>query len=186
MTNFNTMLKKIIIKTFFLLIAMFTIATESAQNLANLDSKYGINKFKLESELNLYEEELEYLGAHNGITLYNVKYLKSLNILNKEVTEVLLTFYKDKLHSISVVLKTSNKNEEFEVLRKLENLFGSAIEGEAEVNSPFSYEWAYLWETEKVYLGYNKMSYESEFKPGICTIYMISLKLQQQRENDFF
>ncbi len=165
---------------------MIIIVTVSAQNLANLDSKYGINKFKLESELDLFENELEYIGTQNGIKLYNVKNLKSLNVLNKEVTEALLTFYKDKLHSISIVLKTSSKTEEFEVLRKLENLFGSAIKGEAEVNSPFSYEWAYLWETEKVYLGYNKMSYESEFKPGICTIYMISLKLQQQLENDFF
>jgi hypothetical protein len=122
----------------------------------------------------------------NGLKLYNGKKLESLKILNKEVRELSLTFYKNKLHSISIVLKTSNEKEEMEVLRKLESLFGNATEGETETPT-FNYEWAYLWKTTKVYLGYNKMAWKSEFKPGVCNIYMmISLKLQQQLENDSF
>lgn len=170
----------------FLIFSILTIGYASAQNLTNLDSKYGINKFKLETGLDLYKNELQYKSTYEGLKLYEVKNLKSFKILGKSVSELSLTFYKNKLHSISIVLETYSKNDEMEVLKKLENLFGSSSKGEAGSSSTFSYEWAYVWKTDKVYLGYNKMSWDSEFKPGVCNIYMISLKLQQQHQNDSF
>jgi hypothetical protein len=172
-------------KNLILLSCLLKIVFVSSQNLSNLDAKYGINKFKLESNFELYKKDLEYKGESNGLKLYYFKNLKSIKILDKDLTELSFTFYKNKLHSISIVLKTFDNIEQREVLKKLENLFGRASEGDTE-STDFNYEWAYLWKTKKAYLGYNKMSCKSEFKPCVTNIYMISLKLQQQKENDSF
>ena len=167
----------------FLTLLNFTFVT--SQNLTNLDSKYGINKFKLESNFELFKKDLEFKSESKGLKLYYFKNLKSIKILDKDLSELSLTYYKNKLHSISISFKTFNNSDRFAVLSKLENLFGESAEGEAK-NSDFSYEWAYLWRTKKVYLGYNKMSCTSSFKPCVVNIYMISLKLQQQKDNDSF
>ena len=94
-------------------------------------------------------------------------------------------FYKNKLYTISIDIKTTDNSRQIEIEHKLENLFGEASEGDTS-KSELNYAWSYLWKTNKVYLGYNKASCSSEFKPCISNIYMISLKLQQQIENDSF
>jgi hypothetical protein len=56
-------------KNIFLLIGLFTITFGSSQNLDNLDTKYGINKFKLDSAFDLYKNELEYEGTSKWLKI---------------------------------------------------------------------------------------------------------------------
>lgn len=163
----------------------FSITFSFSQNLANLDSKYGINKFKLESSYDLYKKDLEYKSTNGNVKFYKVKEFLAYNILGKDAMEIGLAFYKNKLYSIGINLLTFKDKEYLEILAKLENLFGPASHGKT-YDGTFTYEWTYLWKTEKVYLGYTKMSWESKFNPGEESIYMISLKLKRQIENESF
>ena len=128
----------------------FSITFSFSQNLANLDSKYGINKFKLESSYDLYKKDLEYKSINGDVKFYKVKNFLAYNILGKDAMEIGLAFYKNKLYSISINLLTLKDKEYIEILAKLENLFGPASHGKT-FDGTFNYEWTYLWKTKKVY-----------------------------------
>lgn len=171
-------------KTFFYTcIFIHVISSISAQNISNLDTKYGINKFKLESSFELYKNELEFKASKKDVKYYSYKNINSIKIFNEDVNQIWLGFYKNKLYTISIDLKTTDNSKQIENLKKMENLFGEASEGETKNTE---YDWAYQWKTSKVYLGFNRVSCKFEFKPCTAHIYMISYKLHYQIENDSF
>jgi len=155
------------------------------QNLSNLDTKYGINQFKLESSFSKYQSQLKFQTEDNGVKFYSCKNVSSIRIFEEEVSDVTLGFYKNKLYTISVYLWTLLPERQMKVLSKLENLFGNAALGNDRSTS-YKLEWAYVWQTPKTYLAYVKHPCNSKIKPCFANIYIISRKMETEIASDQF
>jgi len=170
-----------IIRLGLVLIFSSILSVGNSQNSSMLDQKFGINKFKLESNIENYINDLDYKSTDNNVKYYTYRNVSKIKILDENLNEIWLGFYKNKLYIVSVYLKNTDNNIQMEVLKKLENLFGPSIKGWDD-----NQDWAYKWETKKTYLGYSKSSCMSKFMPCIAHIYMFSNKIKFQIENDSF
>lgn len=70
----------------FLLFFYFFSNQIYSQNLSNLDKKYGFNKFKLESSIDIYKSDLKYFYTDKDVFKDGVKYY----IYNKKIFQFLV------------------------------------------------------------------------------------------------
>ncbi|MBA7538573.1 hypothetical protein ES705_30850 [subsurface metagenome] len=155
-----------------------------AQNLSNLDSKYGIKKFKLESSYDNYKSSLE-LELDGKVKYY--KYVGSdiQSVFGQDISKVILGFYKNKLYYVNLILDDSQPIYSDLVYDKLKQLFGSTEKATTFNKGPLSYDWAYFWQTKKTYLSFDKQLPNNQ-QAGRVTIWMISNVLDDQIAADDF
>lgn len=174
-------------KLFLAIIILVISYGLSAQNLANLDKKFGINKFKLESDYSEYKSDLEYdMSSSDGVKYYKYRRSSEISIFNEPVSKVSLGFYKSKLYTISIEFESYDNDRMLKVRDKIQELFGFGFYGDSDSDYPFKYQWSHLWKTKKTYLGLNKASCLSEYKACICNLYMISLEMKEKIQLDSF
>ena len=95
------------------------------QDLSKLDIKFGLKQFKLESNFELYESQLHFeFDATDGSKYYSYTGSDLKEILGVEVSQILLSFYKQKLYYIKVIYTPKNQFHEVMINQKLDDLFG--------------------------------------------------------------
>lgn len=144
-----------------ILIGLFTYQSLFSQDISKLDSKYGMNKFKLESSMNLYRSKLEfYEGENPKFYEYLGDDVKSMFELN--LGKIYLGYFEEKLYQISFTFEDNYFNKDV-VVQKLESLFGDAIVGgrrtEEYGESKMVIEYSYVWDGEKTYLALEKTTF---------------------------
>ncbi len=164
-----------------------------SQNLQNLDLKYGFNKFKLESSIQNYSNDLVYISVDkvSGVKFYSYT-KKDISVFGfKDVKQIWLGFYKDKLYNIDVVLNGGDTMYST-IVPKLIELFGtptyfnegSEYFGEQDVKTYM--EDPRQWVTLKTLLGINKVKCNSPSRPCTINIFLVSQKLKKEINNDGF
>ncbi len=173
--------------TILILISFLTGSFLYGQDLQNLDSKFGIKKFKLETDFSLYTSKLQFFTKDKDGTVY-YKYIgDDMNqFFDVPVETIGLVFYKNKLYLISILFKPSNDMNEKIIYSKLKDLFGNPAMGTGKDKLALDYEWGYVWSTKKTFLQHSKYSSTSDYKPNQLEIFMYSQKLHQQIANDNF
>jgi hypothetical protein len=114
------------------LILIFSICVNfgfSQNDISNLDTKYGLNKFKFEDPYTKYKNQTKLIKDSGTYVPHKKDYYytgKDIDkILEHSVSKIELTFYKEKLQIISVTFDdnlTDYQNRK--IYEKLENLFG--------------------------------------------------------------
>ena len=159
------------------------VGNSFAQNINNLDKKYGINKFKLETAFDLYKENCELdLTADDGVKYYKYTRWFDVVIFGEHASSAILGFYKNKLYTVSIDLSLTDTKSVLYLRKNLEELFGLGITAPAREN----YEMEWFWQTEKTYLDLNKLSCSSLYKPCVTNIFILSNKLSEEIKSDQF
>ena len=164
-----------------------------SQNLQNLDEKYGFNKFKLESSINLYQKDLVYKTSdQNGVKYYEYK-KQDINVFGfSKVKEIGLLFYRDKLYCINIDLSTSYNDDMFSTISsKLKDLFGDPTTTSnggdyGKWDSKTYMENVNQWLSSKALLGLSKVKCSSPINPCGINIFLVSQVIQRQINNDGF
>lgn len=125
-----------------LIFSFLQLSLSYGQDLQNLDRKFGIKKFRLESSITLYKSQIQLLRKNDNGTSY-YKYLgKDINnLFNVSIEEVGLIFYKNILYSISITFAQTSETNEKIVYSKLKDLFGDPFTGTGKEKAPLDYEW---------------------------------------------
>ena len=173
----------LLILTLFLLIAI----PSKGQNISNLDTKYGINKFKLESPFSSYSKDLTFiLKGKDGANYY--KYTKQdISLFASEAKinwneGIGLGFYNNKLYTISIPFYTLNDEEYYLIKSKLEELFGN---GQGTRYTTGKYVERVKWETTNTYLGLDYYAVDSNHL-FMTEVFMLSKKTKDQISSDGF
>ena len=136
---------------YFILISIILLgASVKGQGLKNLDSDFGIKKFKLETSYSLYKNDLEYFDINSqGIEFYTYKKLDIKEVFGIPVKEIGLCFFNNKLYSISINFGVLSKNQNFILVNNIKNKYGLP-----HIIQPNDKERAYVaeWVTGKTYL----------------------------------
>ncbi len=144
-------MKKNVITLILIFSACVNFAFSQVGNISNLDTKYGLNKFKLEDPYSKYKNQtklIEYSGVYVPPKKNTKEYYytgKDIDkILDHSVSEIKLIFIKEKLSSIHVFFNdnlTDYQNNR--IYEKLEALFGtpSASNPPGMYGSKFTYSW---------------------------------------------
>lgn len=157
-----------------------------SQTLAELDKKFGINKFKLESSFDLYKSDLELtLEDDDKVKYYYYKTDDIKNLYDVEINDIYVGFYKNEMCSIQFTFKPTNKANEEQILNKFKRIFGNPKMG-AIKNVKKKMSWKYEWKTNKTELVYYKLSPESIVNPNYLNVRMDSAKLRLQIDKDNF
>lgn len=150
-----------------------------SQSLSNLNIKYGINKFKLESPYSIQSSNLDYKFG-DEVEYYNYTKNDISKILNYNVRQINLGYFNKKLYYIGIVFDTSYHHKDL-VHNKLVNLFGKETGYYTNYTTgPIHFNWVYVWETSKVTLQYE------EYTSGEINLWMTSRILEKQIENSEF
>lgn len=170
------MLKTILV----MLIALSFLPTTNAQTSSNLDLKYGINKFKLESHYSNYKANLK-LSASISQNIKVYEYMgNDIKILfGQEISEINLFFYKDKLNSIHFLFGIHDNIDFDMIYSSLEKLFGYAPKQSNE-----EMDWFYVWSTDKTYLEFSTLP--KEYGLDFVELKMRSKVIELQKLNDDF
>ncbi len=156
--------------------------------ISNLDSKYGVNKFKLEDSYLKYKNQtklIEYSGVYVPPKKDTKEYYytgKDIDkILDYSVTNIRLIFIKDKLAAVDVTFDNNLSDyQNKKIYEKLENLFGAPTAS----NPPGMYgaKFLHLWTSNKAQLLFTQQ--EGYFVGSNMMIK--SIKLLMERDNDEF
>lgn len=176
-------------KLFFLLGFYFINFNLSGQDLANLDRKYGFNKFKLESNYNLYKDELKYnFSDKDGVKYYYYQGNDVKEIFETAVETINLGFYNQRLYTIAVEFLEKSSYNQKNVQNGLKEIFGYQEVGyksETKINPDM--EWSMKWETNKTYLQVDKVSCKStNFNSCAFALFLFSKKLKSEILNSKF
>lgn len=167
-----------------IVLMIFLSNTLMAQNLSNLDTKYGIKKFKLESSFENYKSNLE-LELDGKVKYYRYVGSDIQTVLGQDIRKIILGFYKNKMYYIGIKLDDALPIYPDLIYDKLKDLFGYTDKSTNFKKGPLSYEWAYTWQTNKTYLSFDKQK-ATEFKNEEVSIWMISNVVDKQISSDDF
>lgn len=173
-------MKKTIIIITILCITNFV----TSQSLQNLDIKYGINKFKLESSFSTYQANL-IIELDGKVKYYKYISTDISSIFGSNINNIILGFYKNKLYYIQIELKEDKQLFVDLVYDKLEQLFGSTPVNTNIKKGPLTYQFAYVWQTDKTYLAFDRQL-PNDLQNGRTAIWMKSNVLDNQIASDDF
>lgn len=174
------------------LILIFSICVNfgfsQINDISNLDTKYGLNKFKFEDPYSKYKNQTK-LIEYSGVYVPPKKNTKEFDytgndidkILDHSVSRIRLIFIKEKLSSIDVTFdKNLNDYQNKRILEKLENLFGTPTVS----NEPGLYglHFNYAWIAKKTQLSFSQL--QGYFQGS--HIMISSRILLMERDNDEF
>ncbi|RCU42313.1 hypothetical protein EIZ47_10225 [Chryseobacterium lacus] len=166
-------------KKFITFITLLAVTLAYSQTLNQLNIKYGVSKFKLESSKSLYLSDLLYKFGDN-VQYYS--YIKGdiKEILGYDVKDIHLGYYNNKLYYIGFVFEENFHHTDI-VYNKLKNLYGPETSYDSNYKSgPLDMKWSYQWHSAKVTLSYEERS------DGTITVWMISNILEKMiHESEF-
>lgn len=156
----------------------------TSQSLSNLDSKYGINKFKLESSFSTHQANLK-LDLDGKVKYYKYIGTDIPSIFDCNINKIILGYYKNKLYFILFELKDDKQLFVDLVYDKLEQLFGPTSVNTNIKKGPLTYQFVYVWQTDKTYLSFDKQL-PNDLQIGRTAIWMKSNVLDNQKASDDF
>lgn len=177
---------------FLFLLSFFSINFNLlGQDLANLDKKYGFNKFKLESNYNLYKDNLKYKNSdpyNDDIKFYDYTRDDDTNTLfGFFVKNINLGFYKKQLYVITIeFLAVVEDYKQKRIQYELKEIFGYQGTSYNVQASGLEYDWVLKWETNKTYLQSEMISCSSKFKACSVNIWLYSKKMRTEINNNKF
>lgn len=180
-------------KSTLLLLLLISISG-FAQNLSNLDEKYGFNKFKLGSSIQSYNKDLEFLFPDKKTGTKYYKYIKKdISIFGyTNIDQIGLGFYKDKLYTIDIVLNPNGNDDMYlSILSKLKGLFGypttiTSGSDHGELDTRTYMENVNQWLSYKTLLGLNKVKCSSPLRPCTLNVFLVSQVIEREINNDGF
>lgn len=152
-----------------------------SQNKKNLDLRYGIKKFKLETNIKNYSKNLNFELTADNVNYYTYNGNDIKKIFNHNIKKIQLGFYKEKLFFISIEIDEKYGTEREEIYNSLKVLFGETEELKNYGNKLLKYEWGYDWETQKTYLKFEKNKESKKMH-----LWMMSLNLKRIKLKDEF
>jgi hypothetical protein len=168
-----------------LLIIILLISKLSiGQSLKNLDEKNGINKFKLETDINLYYSDLTHIATVDRISFYSYNKVSEIKIFEKKLNEIWVYFYKNKLYGVNCYFSSKEKSTEDEIVNRLVGLFGKAYYTNTELEIIKYCNWQYSWSSNNVILQFQKNRCDSKLHPCLINLSMYSKKIKKQIEYD--
>ncbi len=179
-------LSSIIILVSFCALTIFS-KSGIAQNIANLDLKYGIKKFKLGTSYELYKSQLLLIPYNiKNANLKTYKYLGSdiPEIFGYEVKAITLIFYKNCLFEISIEYPLKYKEFEVSIANQLKILFGEWEYQNDIVKGYGTTKWSYYWQGKKTFLAFDYTTDKDVI--NTMSIWMVSTLIQKQIANDQF
>lgn len=163
----------------FLLIALCL----QAQDINNLDSKYGFNKFKLETPLSQLKSKCKYLSSFERADMYRYIGPKIRGVFGYfEVETLNLKFYKGKLMEIEINLGSLTSENTSYIDKELFILYGNP---QRKLPSNDDMELAKVWVGNKSFLLFQKSRQRYSF-PSEVKIIVASQKLMNEQKNDQF
>lgn len=179
-------------KSFIVIFLLISPFGGYSQDIKDLDSKYGFNKFKLEGDFSKYSSNLKYLNhdEKNGVDKY--LYTKEdISVFGYDnVVQVTLGFYKKRLYFIDVVLNPNSDDSVYEnIILKLVSLYGNPSISTRE--SQFKdlknyYDLINQWQTPKMTLSVYLYKSISPINPNKISISLVSEKLGRQIDSEGF
>jgi hypothetical protein len=165
------------------ILLILTISKSLSQNINNLDTKFGISKFKLESDISLYKKDLTFdFGNEKKGIFYTYKSKDVRNLFDVKIKEITLGFYKNKLFSIIYEFGVLQKDDEIKIMDKLDDLFGQPTTGKGGLNIKIGRQWL----SKKTKLIFIKNSLTAEKKPGNVILILSSVNLEKKKDLDQF
>jgi len=152
----NNKKTKSIRRIFVLLMLLFSQFVFSqatpAPNAQLLDTKNGINKFKLCSFLEIHKANLKEMPAKSDVHVkwYTYTGTDVSTVFDYKIKQIDLGYYKNKLYKILVQFDGKDKDQVDNIKSKLDMLFGLGKEIEGDKDPTCKY----YWETMKIYLYY--------------------------------
>lgn len=146
-----------------------------SQSMNKVDEKYGLNKFKLESSITLYKNNLKQINYDGEVKFYNYTGTDIKTIFNYKVKEIILGYFESKLYYVA--FKFYNNDELFNSSFFYENLKDLYGKGKLEVSyktGDYEYDWGYYWQGKKTYLRFDKS------KSGDITLWLISETMKKE------
>jgi hypothetical protein len=135
----------------FILTTVFLLGLSAkGQSLKNLDTDFGIEKFKLESSYYIHKNDLQYFHINSqGVEFYTYKKLDIKEVFGVPIKEIMLSFFNNKLYSISINFGVLSKNQNLTLLDNLKNKYDLPS-----IIQPNDNERVYVaeWITGKTYL----------------------------------
>jgi hypothetical protein len=173
----------------FLVTLLFLPKLGNSQGLDKLDEKYGFNKFRLESSFESFKSDLIYLYTDNEVYKDGVKYYKykkrDVSVFgNKNLNEIYLGFYKNKLYTIHLDLGVVSEIELSRIYLKLVDLFGDPNVTRHDQNDDF--EIRVQWSSNKTILGFEKKKCGSKYNPCHLGVFLLSQKMKSKILTDGF
>ena len=126
------------------------------QNIPALDTKNGINKFKLCSFYEIHKTNLKEAPAQKDtrIKWYTYTGSDAQTVFEYKVKQVNLGYYKNKLYKIVVLFDETQDLKADDIKNKLALLFGDG-KYQQNVGNDKRPDEKDVWETAKVYLSFN-------------------------------
>ena len=127
------------------------------QNIPALDTKNGINKFKLCSYYDIHKANLKEFSVQNDNRIKWYTYIGTdvQTVFEYKVKQISLGYYKNKLYKITVLFDETQNIKVADIKSKLVLLFG---EGRSEAsptnNNTKSTAEKDVWETSRIYLSF--------------------------------
>ena len=154
-----------------------------AQDTNNLDTKYGFNKFKLETPLSQLKSFCKYLSSFEGTDMYRYTGSQIDGIFGYfNVKTLNLYFYKGKLQEIEIIFGSLTVENNEYINRKLLGLYGYP---QKQMPTDEFYEFCNVWLGQKTTLLFQNARERLSF-PSDASIRVISQKITKQQENDKF
>jgi len=171
------------LRILLLLIFVQTVNCYS-QDLSKLDSKYGMKKFQLESNLSNYKPKLSLL-LEGSITYYKYEGTDVKTVFDADINEITLGFYNNKLYYVGFVIDNSLGMNEAIIYDKLRKLFGPTRGKRQFTKGPFTYSYQYMWESNKATLVFEESdSYKDPLKS--TKIWLTSNVLEKEKDSADF
>ena len=181
-----------VMKSLFLFFLLISPIVVYSQDIKNLDSKYGFNKFKLEGDIVKYKSNLKFVlhDKKTGVDKYFYT-KKDISVFGYDnIDEVNLGFYKKRLYFIDVILNPSSDDSVYEnIILKLVSLYGNPSISSRK--SQFSdlidyYDLINQWQTPKMTLSVYLYKSISPIHPKKISISLVSEKLGREIDSSGF
>lgn len=170
---------------FLIIIAFFGILPTTAFNqYTSIDTKYGFNRFKLESSYELEKSNLEFIfqGKTDGVKYYKYKKSDVNDVFGEKFRELNLGYYKNQLYTINIDFGYLPKESESMIMVKMAEIFGRPHI----LGTKTPYDNGYLWTGDKSVMQLGRYSNEYLKDPLGVELFMISKILDSKIKQDSF
>ncbi len=168
----------------FLLTAFGSVA----QTLSNLDTKYGILKFKLESPFEIHKSNLKADDVYKSdekLRSYTYTGIDIKEVLGYDVQTITLLYWNNKLYEVQIKYKESQLQFKSSILNKLELLFGKGQYFSDVTQEQFHTEWSYNWQAKKAFCRFEKVKWSTD-NDYCMKLWIKSLKMEKEiAESEF-
>lgn len=148
-------MKTIMKKVFVLLILVNSTIIINGQTLSKLDEKFGVSKFKLESNIEQYRQNVVFLDkSEQGSMFYEYIGNDIDSYLGVPVNQIILSCYQNKIYQVKIIFKETQNQYYDYIFQSLETIFGPPSNSRkfGYTTGYLEYQKTHLWGTQKTEL----------------------------------